>query len=101
MNNTLVESLPNAIKSSYSINGVMKYGFCLYHDLENSMLHDAGFDSVITGRCFVLMIKALENDYYVENMKKIVHNIGNKVINQEKEIKIKHGWVDLKQIDSI
>ena len=75
-------------------------GFCLYHDLENSMLHDAGFDSVITGRCFVLMIKALENDYYVENMKKIVHNIGNKVINQEKEIKIKHGWVDLKQFDA-
>ena len=29
LNNTLVESLPNAIKSSYSINGIMKYGSVL------------------------------------------------------------------------
>ena len=30
-------------------------------------LHDAGYDSKITGECFVLMNKALENNYIVNN----------------------------------
>ena len=30
-------------------------------------LHDAGYDSKITGECFVLMNKALENNYVVNN----------------------------------
>lgn len=76
-------------------------GFCLYHDLENNMLHDAGFDSVITGRCFVLMSKALENEYNVKDLKKIVHGVGSKVVNEEKEIIIKHGWINKNILDNL
>lgn len=76
-------------------------GFCLYHDLENNMLHDAGFDSVITGRCFVLMSKALENEYNVKDLKKIVHGVGGKVVNEEKEIIIKHGWINKNILDNL
>jgi len=42
-------------------------------DIENGFskemndLHDAGYDSKITGECFVLMNKALENNYVVNN----------------------------------
>ena len=38
-------------------------GFCK----EMNDLHDAGYDSKITGECFVLMNKALENNYVVNN----------------------------------
>jgi hypothetical protein len=34
---------------------------------EMNDLHDAGYDSKITGECFVLMNKALENNYIVNN----------------------------------
>ena len=38
INNTLTESLPNAIKSSYAINGVMKYGSILSADKQKENL---------------------------------------------------------------
>ena len=75
-------------------------GFCLYHDLDNKLLHDAGYDSVITGRCFVLMNKALQNEYQISEMKAIEHCIGEKIITNEKKIEIKKGFIDLSLFDS-
>ena len=73
----------------------VKNGFAIYNDFENNKLHDAGYDSIITGRCFVLMCKAFENNFEIENKKAITHNVGNKTIAEEKQIKIKFGFVNL------
>ena len=73
----------------------VKNGFAIYNDFENNKLHDAGYDSIITGRCFVLMCKAFENNFEIENQKAITHNVGNKTIAEEKQIKIKFGFVNL------
>ena len=73
----------------------VKNGFAIYNDFENNKLHDAGYDSIITGRCFVLMCKAFENNFEIENQKAITHKVGNKTIAEEKQIKIKFGFVNL------
>ena len=73
----------------------VNHGFAIYNDLENNKLHDAGYDSIITGRCFVLMCKALENNYETVYKKAIVHSAGNQVLKEEKEIEIKYGFVNL------
>ena len=70
-------------------------GFAIYNDFENNKLHDAGYDSIITGRCFVLMCKAFENNFETENKKPVIHMVGNKNIAVEKEIEIKFGFVNL------
>ena len=75
-------------------------GFSLYSDLDNKLLHDAGYDSVITGRCFVLMNKALQNEYQISEMKANEHCIGEKIIINEKKIEIKKGFIDLSLFDS-
>ena len=38
-------------------------GFCLYNDMERDKLHDAGYDSIITGLSFILLNKALQNKF--------------------------------------
>ena len=73
----------------------VKNGFAIYNDFENNKLHDAGYDSIITGRCFVLMCKAFENNFEIENQKAITHKVGNKNIAEEKQIEIKFGFVNL------
>lgn len=73
----------------------VKNGFAIYNDFENNKLHDAGYDSIITGRCFVLMCKAFENNFEIENKKAITHKVGNKTIAEEKQIEIKFGFVNL------
>ena len=73
----------------------VKNGFAIYNDFENNKLHDAGYDSIITGRCFVLMCKAFENNFEIENQKAITHKVGNKTIAEEKQIEIKFGFVNL------
>ena len=73
----------------------VNHGFAIYNDLENNKLHDAGYDSIITGRCFVLMCKALENNYETVYKKAIVHSAGNQVLKEEKAIEIKYGFVNL------
>ena len=73
-------------------------GFSIYNDFENNKLHDAGYDSIITGRCFVLMCKAHENNYEIIDKKSISLFKGNKILKEEKEEKknqVKFGFVDL------
>ncbi len=73
-------------------------GFSIYNDFENNKLHDAGYDSIITGRCFVLMCKAHENNYEIIDKKLISLFKGNKILKEEKEEKkneVKFGFVDL------
>ena len=70
-------------------------GFSIYNDFENNKLHDAGYDSIITGRCFVLMCKAFENNFETENKKPVIHVVGNKNIAEEKAIEVKFGFVNL------
>ena len=70
-------------------------GFCLYNDMERDKLHDAGYDSIITGRCFILLNKALENGFEITNVNKQNLGIAGKELDKEKEeIKIKYGFAD-------
>ena len=70
-------------------------GFCLYNDMERDKLHDAGYDSIITGRCFILLNKALENGFEITNVNKQNLGIASKDLDKEKEeIKIKYGFAD-------
>ena len=70
-------------------------GFCLYNDMERGKLHDAGYDSIITGRCFILLNKALENGFEITNVNKQNLGIASKDLDKEKEeIKIKYGFAD-------
>ena len=74
--NTKLESLyKSMIKHKYNsyvnISMDVSNGFSLYNDLDNKLLHDAGYDSLITGRCFIFMNKALQNEYKLDaNIKK-------------------------------
>ena len=71
-------------------------GFCLYNDMERDKLHDAGYDSIITGRCFILLNKALQNSFEVSNVSKSNLGVGEKVSNIQKEININYGFADPK-----
>jgi HK97 family phage portal protein len=46
INNTLIDALPNAVKSSYAINGVMKYGSVLSLDKQRENLEK--FNEILT-----------------------------------------------------
>ena len=78
-------------------------GFNFYKSSENNeKLHDAGYDSKITGECFVLMNKALENNYITENSnnndnkkKKRPKNDKNTNNNNNSKINIKYGFCNL------
>ena len=70
-------------------------GFCLYNDMERDKLHDAGYDSIITGRSFILMNKALENGFETTNVIKQNMALGEKNLGEKKdEIVIKYGFTD-------
>ena len=70
------------------------HGFCLYNDMERDKLHDAGYDSIITGRSFILLNKALENSFEVTNVNKSKLGVGDKVKNQQDEIIINYGFAN-------
>lgn len=91
--NTKLESIHRLIKKnkydSYAqISSDVINGFCNYIDVENSAFHDAGYDSVITGRCFIYLLKALENNFekdfakskngYVDLNMKLIQDFKNK-----------------------
>ena len=69
-------------------------GFCLYNDMERDKLHDAGYDSIITGRSFILLNKALENKFEIINVSQSKLGVGNIKVNQKDEIIIKYGFAD-------
>ena len=69
-------------------------GFCLYNDMERDKLHDAGYDSIITGRSFILLNKALENKFETINVSQSKLGVGDKKVNQKDEIIIKYGFAD-------
>ena len=70
-------------------------GFCLYNDMERDKLHDAGYDSIITGRCFILLNKALENKFEITNINKQSMGIASQNLDKEKEeVKIIYGFTD-------
>ena len=72
-------------------------GFCLYNDMERDKLHDAGYDSIITGRCFILLNKALENKFEITNINKQSMGIASQNLDKEKEeVKIIYGFTDKK-----
>jgi poly(A)-specific ribonuclease len=90
--NTKLESIYKLIKknkydSYVQITPDVINGFCNYIDVENSF-HDAGFDSVITGRCYIYLLKAIENSFekdftksnngYIDFSTKIVADLKNK-----------------------
>ena len=69
-------------------------GFCLYNDMERDKLHDAGYDSIITGRCFVLLNKALENGFEITNINKQSMGIAGQNLGEKEEVVIKYGFID-------
>ena len=70
-------------------------GFTFYKNRENNeKFHDAGYDSKITGECFVLMNKALENNY-------IIDNINNDNNNNKKKKKSKNNDKNQNQNNNI
>ena len=74
-------------------------GFCLYNDMERDKLHDAGYDSIITGRSFVLLNKALQNQFEITNVNKGSLGVGDNKMSKQEEIIIKQGFVDEKLFD--
>ena len=79
-------------------------GFNYYEsNTNNEKLHDAGYDSKITGECFILMNKALENNYMTDNKnnndtnkKKKKQKKDNNTINN---VHIKYGFCNLSLFD--
>ena len=69
-------------------------GFCLYNDMERDKLHDAGYDSIITGRSFILLNKALENSFEITDISKSNLGIGDNIKNQQNEKTINRGFAD-------
>jgi len=75
-------------------------GFNNYENCENNeKLQDAGYDSKITGECFVLMNKALENNYFIDNKNKDTNKKKKKTkkdgTNNNNNINIKYGFCNL------
>ena len=91
--------IKNKYNSYVSFVEDIENGFNLYNN--NEKLHDAGYDSKITGECFILMNKALENNYIIDNQndnnkkkkktKNEKNNQNNNIINNI----IKYGFCDL------
>ena len=67
-------------------------GFCLYNDMERDKLHDAGYDSIITGRSFILLNKALENKFEVTYVNKSQLGVGDNLKKQQEEHNISEGF---------
>ena len=66
---------------------------------------NSGMEEIIVGVVGVLQFDVLkyrlENEYNVKDLKKIVHGVGGKVVNEEKEIIIKHGWINKNILDNL
>lgn len=98
--NTKLDSLYKAFKKNkfdvfIDIKPDVVNGFALYSDFESNLaFHDAGFDSLITGRCFIFLIKAVENNFETENRKGISHHIGNEELKSIKSVQLIEGFVD-------
>ena len=90
--------IKNKYNSYVSFVEDIENGFNMYKN--NEKLHDAGYDSKITGECFILMNKALENNYIIDK-KNCKNNDGNKkkkkskIENQNNIINIKYGFCNL------
>ena len=93
--------IKNKYNSYVSFVEDLENGFDLYKNSEK--LHDAGYDSKITGECFILMNKALENNYLIEKKfddnnkkKKKAKNDKNK---ENDTVNIKYGFCNMKLFD--
>ena len=64
--------------------------------MERDKLHDAGYDSIITGRSFILLNKALENGFEITNVNKQNLGIGDQNLGEKDEVIIKYGFTDKK-----
>ena len=80
---TYVEFFPDALD-----------GFCLYNDMDRDKLHDAGYDSIITGRSFILLNKALENKFEITNVSQSKLGVGDKKVEEKGEIIINGGFAN-------
>ena len=69
-------------------------GFCLYNDMDRDKLHDAGYDSIITGRSFILLNKALENKFEITNVSQSKLGVGDKKVEEKGEIIINGGFAN-------
>jgi len=71
-------------------------GFAFYSEIDSggSLLHDAGYDSILTGRCFIYLMKAIENNFCIENKEEKTNRIQNIIINESKEIIVRKGPIN-------
>ena len=76
-----------------------KNGFCFYSSDNEKNFHDAGYDSYITGRIFIYLMKAIENNFEITN------KVGSKAISssiiivEQRDVIIIKGFVDLEILD--
>ena len=80
---TYIDFFPDAIN-----------GFCLYNDMERDKLHDAGYDSIITGRSFILLNKALKNSFEIYDVNKSNLGVGDNINNRQNETIIDRGFAN-------
>jgi hypothetical protein len=105
--NTKLEKLYSSMKKSkYDVYVDIKpdvvSGFSFYHDLDSgSSFHDAGFDSIITGRCFIYLLKAVQNNFETENKKGSQHKIGSEELKNEKGVELLCGFLDFNMRNNI
>lgn len=99
--NTKLESLFKTIKKKkydtyVEIKCDVINGFCFYSDIEsNTAFHDAGYDSIITGRCFIYVLKAIENCFETENRRANTHVVGDEEIKKFKGVEVKKGFINV------
>ena len=55
----------------------------------------------VTGRCFVYLLKAVENIFEVENKKGCLHKVGNEELKNVKGVELKTGFVDFGMRENI
>lgn len=98
--NTKLEAIyKNIKKNKYDIYIDIKQdiplGFANYSEIDSGKnFHDAGYDSLITGRCFIYVLKAIENSFETENKKGISHYVGNENVKKFEAVVLKSGYVD-------
>lgn len=103
--NTKLEALYKKMKKNkldvyVDINQDLLNGFSFYHDIDsNSCFHDAGYDSIITGRCFIYLLKALENFFEVENKKGSSHQIGKEELKNREGLEIQRGYINFSMMN--
>jgi hypothetical protein len=71
-----------------------KNGFAFYSSDNDKNFHDAGYDSYITGRIFISLLKAIENRFEVSNKSASKLQSNNNIIVENQDILLRKGFIN-------